>query len=151
LRSEHSRDSLLALAFLRGLVVTAIGPVVAAAMVQLGEQSTAHWLQFIFRTAGYSMAGAAAGSLLAGVQGHLQRALGLVPIGATGLLLALVMGAIHGVAGWVCLLVGFMGGLMTVPLAATYQANVPADARGNAMAVLNMAGYLAIALMAPVF
>lgn len=150
LRNVRSRDSLLALAFLRGLVVTAIGPVVSAALVQHGEQSTGHWLQFIFRTAGYSMAGAAAGSLLAGVQGHPQRALGLVPLGATGLVVALALGAICGVAGWICLLVGFMGGLMTVPLAATYQANVPADARGNAMAVLNTAGYLAIALMAPV-
>jgi 1-acyl-sn-glycerol-3-phosphate acyltransferase len=35
-----------------------------------------------------------------------------------------------------------MGGLVNVPLAAAYQAAVPADARGNAMSVRNLADYV---------
>ena len=35
-----------------------------------------------------------------------------------------------------------MGGLVNVPLSATYQADVPADARGNAMAIRNFADYV---------
>jgi 1-acyl-sn-glycerol-3-phosphate acyltransferase len=40
-----------------------------------------------------------------------------------------------------------MAGLINVPLAATYQAGVPDDARGNAMAVRNMADYVCAALV----
>lgn len=36
---------------------------------------------------------------------------------------------------------------MNVPMLVAYQTAVPADARGNAMAVLNSAGYLSIALL----
>ena len=81
-----------------------------------------------------SMLGAGLGCLTASGQGHPQRCLGLVPLGATGLLLAL---------GWAtlaiapeaalplipCFVLGFMGGLVNVPLRAVYQAAVPADAR----------------------
>src|SRR3989442_8652495 len=41
-----------------------------------------------------------------------------------------------------CALVGAAAGLINVPLAATYQAAVPADARGNAMAVRNLTDYV---------
>ncbi len=41
-----------------------------------------------------------------------------------------------------------MGGLINVPLAAIYQAAVPADARGNGMAVRNLAEYICMAAAA---
>jgi 1-acyl-sn-glycerol-3-phosphate acyltransferase len=47
-----------------------------------------------------------------------------------------------------CLLLGFMGGLVNVPLRAAYLAAVPADARGNGTAVMNTAIYLMTALLA---
>src|SRR5262249_3792649 len=49
-------------------------------------------------------------------------------------------------------LLGFMGGLSNVPLRAVFQAAVPADARGNALAVSNTVNYLLqIALAVVVF
>jgi 1-acyl-sn-glycerol-3-phosphate acyltransferase len=42
---------------------------------------------------------------------------------------------------------GAAAGLINVPLAATYQAALPADARGNGMAVRNFADFLAITAM----
>jgi hypothetical protein len=47
---------------------------------------------------------------------------------------------------WLCFLVGMFGGLVNVPLLASYQRDVPADARGNGMAILNTAGYLSMTL-----
>jgi 1-acyl-sn-glycerol-3-phosphate acyltransferase len=41
-----------------------------------------------------------------------------------------------------------MGGLVNVPLRAAYQEAVPADARGNGMAVMNTANYLCMTLLA---
>lgn len=87
--------------------------------------------------------GAALGCLTAAWQGHPRRSLGLVPLGATGLLLALVIYSLAGASGWIAsFLLGFMGGLINVPLRAAYQAAVPADARGNGMAVMNTAIYV---------
>jgi 1-acyl-sn-glycerol-3-phosphate acyltransferase len=95
------------------------------------------------------MLGAAAGSLLAGVQGHPRRSLGLVPLALTGLLATLLWTAAAGTPGWgLCVLVGVLGGLIKVPLSSAYQESVPADARGNGMAVLNTAGNLLMATMA---
>src|SRR5206468_3500441 len=48
---------------------------------------------------------------------------------------------------WFCAVVGIAAGLINVPLASTYQAAVPADARGNAMAVRNMADYVCFAVV----
>ena len=41
-----------------------------------------------------------------------------------------------------CFVLGFMGGLVNVPLRAAYQAAVPADARGNGMAIMNTVIYV---------
>src|SRR5262249_27173663 len=49
---------------------------------------------------------------------------------------------------WFCTLVGAAAGLINVPLAATYQAAVPDDARGNAMAIRNMTDYIAATVFA---
>jgi 1-acyl-sn-glycerol-3-phosphate acyltransferase len=92
-------------------------------------------------------AGAALGCLAAALQGHPRRSLGLVPFGAAGLLAALGWAALAAPGGAAlplspCFLLGFMGGLVNVPLRAAYLAAVPADARGNATAVMNTAIYV---------
>jgi 1-acyl-sn-glycerol-3-phosphate acyltransferase/MFS family permease len=99
--------------------------------------------------------GAALGCLTAGLQGHPRRVLGFVAPGATGLLAALgwamiALGSGASLPQVPCLLLGFTGGLINVPLRATYQAAVPADARGNAMAVMNTAIYLLMIVLAVV-
>jgi 1-acyl-sn-glycerol-3-phosphate acyltransferase len=92
------------------------------------------------------MIGVALGCLLAGFPGHPRRSLGWVPLGATGLLAALGWAGVAAGGGHVpgapCLLLGVAGGLVNVPLRAAYMAAVPADARGNAMAVMNLAIYV---------
>jgi len=85
--------------------------------------------------------GAIAGAGLAGVQGHPRRSLGLVPLGATGLLAVLGWAAGSSNLGWPCLALGAMSGLINVPLRAAYQAAVPPDARGNGMAIMNTTAY----------
>ena len=49
---------------------------------------------------------------------------------------------------WFCAVVGIAAGLINVPLASTYQAAVPADARGNAMAVRNLTDYVCATIAA---
>jgi hypothetical protein len=90
----------------------------------------------------------AAGSFLAGLVGNPRRALGLVPLGATGMVLALGGVALTPPApAWLCVLVGVCGGGANVPLLSTYQAGIPADARGNGMAILNTAGFVSMTAM----
>ncbi len=96
--------------------------------------------------------GAALGCLAAGIQGNPRRNPGLAPFGATGLLIVLLtlMGVPeHGdeLPRFTCALLGFMGGLVNVPLRAAYMAAVPADARGNGMAVMNTAIYVLTTLL----
>jgi 1-acyl-sn-glycerol-3-phosphate acyltransferase len=142
-RDGTSRSSLLGLAFLRGLIVAMTGALVAVTL------DGVHDLARLLQLGMWVGTGVAAGSLLAGIQRHLRRALGLVPLGATLLLLGL-LGAAAGIepAPWLCVVLGAAGGLINVPLAAKYQASVPADARGNAMAVRNTAEYLAMTILA---
>ncbi len=95
--------------------------------------------------------GAAAGALLAGWQKHLHRGLGLVPLGSAGLMLSFAWASATGAPSWLaCFLMGLTGGLVSVPLRAAYQATVPPDARGNAMAVSNMANHFVMAAVAGV-
>lgn len=93
-------------------------------------------------------AGVAAGALLAGLQGHIRRGLGLVPLGALGLVIGLTWAALVEDPRWPCLLMGLMGGIVSVPLRAAYQNSVPADARGNAMAISNAVNYVFSAALA---
>jgi 1-acyl-sn-glycerol-3-phosphate acyltransferase len=87
--------------------------------------------------------GVAVGSLLAGLQKHPRRVLGLVPLGGIGFTVGMAYAATGDKPDrWFCALVGVAAGLINVPLAATYQAAVPPDARGNAMAVRNMTDYV---------
>ncbi len=96
--------------------------------------------------------GAAAGSWLAGRQPDLRLGLGLVPISATVLCGALAWAVLSGEIVVGCLLIGLTTGLANVPLRSYYQAAVPADARGNGMAVMNTAIFVATtALMVGLF
>ncbi|MCI0464784.1 MAG: MFS transporter [Gemmataceae bacterium] len=142
LANRQARWSLLALSSLRGLAAAMMGALVAVVLGAGGDR-----FDEMLEVAIWVMVGIAAGSLLAGAQWHPRRALGLVPFGATGLFVGLVVAALGAVpALGLCVVLGAMGGLVNVPLAAAYQAAVPADARGNAMSVRNFADYLFMAV-----
>jgi 1-acyl-sn-glycerol-3-phosphate acyltransferase len=96
-------------------------------------------------------AGVALGSLLAGVQRHPRRVFGLVPLGTTGLLIGLLFVALGSApSGGLCLFLGLMAGVINVPLSAGYQASLPADARGNGMAIRNMTDYVCMTVLSVV-
>jgi 1-acyl-sn-glycerol-3-phosphate acyltransferase len=148
LKDREARGSLLAWAGFRGLVAAVTGALVAEILDQAPSGEKGEAFHSLVRVVVWVMGGAALGSFLAGVQGHPRRSLGLVPIGLTGLLIALVWTAIFPSQGWaLCLVVGAFGGLVNAPLLSTYQAAVPADARGNGMAVMNTANYVAMTVM----
>ncbi len=144
LADREACSTLLALSSLRGLVVGTMG-----AIVPLTLNGDRFPLEHLLGLGLWVTIGIAAGSLLAGMQRHPRRALGLVPIGCTGLLGGLLVAAVGALPSpALCIVLGMMGGLINVPLAATYQASLPADARGNGMAVRNLADYLCMAVVA---
>lgn len=144
-----ARISLLFLAGFWGLLMAGSGAIFAFTHALSLSDPQIDLLQALLLVA----FGSAAGAFLAGFQGHPRRALGLVPIGSLGMLAALAW------AGWSrdsldepALMLGFMAGLVIVPLRAMYQGSVPADARGNALAVSNTANYFLVIVMAlPVY
>jgi 1-acyl-sn-glycerol-3-phosphate acyltransferase len=143
-REREARWCMFGLASLRGLITGMTGALIAAMLVD-----ERHDLTNLIEIGAYVIGGVAAGSLLAGLQRHPRRVLGLVPWGATGLTVGLIVAAAGGIPGpTLCVVLGVMAGLVNVPLAATYQADVPPDARGNAMAVRNFADNVLIAVMA---
>jgi 1-acyl-sn-glycerol-3-phosphate acyltransferase len=83
--------------------------------------------------------GLAVGYLVAVIQGHPRRMLGLVPPAALGMVAALVWAAAGFDLLWSYLLFGFMGGLILVPLRTLVQLVIPAEVRGNGMALMNAA------------
>jgi 1-acyl-sn-glycerol-3-phosphate acyltransferase len=133
------RNSLLAMAAFFGLLTGGTGALIGYA---LGPQFAGR-PDLVLRALVLVSIGAAAGSFLASLQGHPHRSLGLVPYAATGLLAAFVWLAASLNLTWPPFLLGLTGAVINVPLRAAYQAAVPVDARGNAMAVMNMANYLA--------
>jgi 1-acyl-sn-glycerol-3-phosphate acyltransferase len=143
LRVREAGGSLLGLAAFQAIITAGSGVLFGQAVTQGADVGEFLRALLIVGT------GAALGSGLASWQDNLRRCLGLVPFGATGLAAALGWGAATLAPGSPlplvpCLLLGFMGGLVNVPLRAVYQAAVPADARGNAMSVMNTALYVAI-------
>jgi 1-acyl-sn-glycerol-3-phosphate acyltransferase len=139
---REARICLIGLSAKRGLI---IGMSNAMLALFCGNQVT---MAEIAQIVGWVAAGVATGSLLAGVQKHPRRVLGLVPVGGVGFTIGMAYVAIGDKPDmWFCALVGAMAGLINVPLAATYQAQVPADARGNAMAVRNMTDYVFAAVV----
>src|SRR5262249_24721562 len=85
-----ARAILLIMGGFRGFVAAMtgvfIGPAVSRDLGNITEES----VQDLLRIGLWIGAGVGLGSLLAGVQGHPRRALGLVPLGTTGLLLGLL-------------------------------------------------------------
>jgi 1-acyl-sn-glycerol-3-phosphate acyltransferase len=135
--------SLLGLAALQALITAGSGALLAHTLEgDAGESSELLGILILV------MAGAALGCGLAALQAHPRRSMGLVPFGATGLLAALCWAALVGPRVGPCLLLGLCGALVNVPLRAAFIAAVPADARGNAMAVMNTAIYLITSALA---
>jgi 1-acyl-sn-glycerol-3-phosphate acyltransferase len=138
--------SLLGLAAFQALITAGAGAIVDQSLS--GQQVSGEFLAALT----WVGLGTALGCLAAGVPAHPRRNLGLVPLAGVGLLLCLGWGLAalrrgEPLPAFPCLLLGFMAGLVTVPLRAAYQAAVPADARGNAMAVMNAVIYLSITLL----
>ncbi|MBI3823603.1 MAG: MFS transporter, partial [Planctomycetes bacterium] len=147
---REARISLIGLSGKRGLVIGMSG-----AMIAILFRNEVMNLEVIAHITCWVAGGVAVGSLLAGLQKHPRRVLGLVPIGGLGFTLGLMYAADTMVAAvadsqinvWFCAVVGMAAGLINVPLASTYQAAVPDDARGNAMAVRNMMDYVCFAVV----
>ena len=146
LGQPEARACLIGLASLRGVLTAMIGALAAATF------TGRYTIPQLIDVGAWILGGVALGSLLAGCQRHPRRVLSFVAIGATGLAAGLALVAFGVLPGKVlCVVLGVMGGLINVPLAATYQAALPADARGNGMAVRNFADYVVIALFAGLF
>jgi 1-acyl-sn-glycerol-3-phosphate acyltransferase len=144
---DETRGALLGMACLRGLVAGATGAFVA---LLLNDQAAALETQIgaRFDILAWILVGVAAGSFVASLQRHPRRALGLVPMGVTGLAVGLVLAITESPDPTVCVLLGMMGGLVKVPLAASYQISLPPDARGNGMAIRNLFDYLSMSTVA---
>jgi hypothetical protein len=148
LAEPAARSSLLGMAAFLALITAGSGAVV---MLGLGpEMGNARGLPV--QAMILVSIGAALGSWLAGRQASTRRCLGLVPLGAVGLLVALGWAATVALNGFAlpllpCLLLGIMGALANVPLRAAYQAALPLDARGNGMSVTNLLIYTCTTLL----
>ncbi len=137
-RTREARICLIGLATKRGVVIGMSGAMLALMFSDQGLK-----LSEIAEVTCWVAAGVAIGSLGAGIQKHPRRVLGLAPIGGVGF----TFGMFYAASGeqpdlWYCALIGVAAGLINVPLASTYQAAVPDDARGNAMSVRNLADYV---------
>jgi 1-acyl-sn-glycerol-3-phosphate acyltransferase len=143
LADREVRLGLIGLAFFMALISVGAGTMAQFALnsaIGADNRERLEALCFVFL-------GAALGSAVAGLQRHLYRALGLVPVAASGLVMALAWASWSGSLLGPCFVLGAMGGVLNVPLRAFYQATVPADARGNGMAVMNFGIYLGTVLL----
>jgi MFS family permease len=143
LASRPARGSLLGLALLMALVTAGAGALLNYTLdpAFADDKAALLWSMVVIAVGG------AAGSWLAGLQGNLRRCLALVPFACTGLLTALAWATAVRNPMWPCLLLGLMTGLANVPLRSFYQASVPADARGNGMAIMNTAIFTSTTLL----
>jgi 1-acyl-sn-glycerol-3-phosphate acyltransferase len=144
---KEVRGCLLGLALLRGLLTGMMGALIASSLTGT-TPSFRELIAKLIEIGLYLFSGVALGSLLAGLQRHPRRALGLVPWGATGITIGLASAAVGALPGpWHCIILGAMVGLVNVPLSAIYQADLPPDARGNGMAIRHFADYLMVAVL----
>ena len=146
-RISQARVCLIGLAILRGLIL-------GFAVAMLGVSRNASGLRDQLLELGLFGLGMAAGSFLVSLQKHARRVLGLVPWGASGVAVCLLLVALTAkapLAPALCLALGIAYAFVRVPLLATYQVLVPADARGNTMALCNFAEYAVVAVVASLF
>ena len=143
LHSPDSRGNLLAIAYLRGVATAGVGAFIAASL----QGSASPPVTLLLRVALVTMAGTALGSALAAFASDRRHAAAQVQLGALGLTLGLTGVALFRQPAWpLSFLVGACGGLVNVPLLAAFQQTLEPGTRGNAMALLNTAGYLAMTL-----
>jgi 1-acyl-sn-glycerol-3-phosphate acyltransferase len=140
----ETRGSLIGLACFMGLILAGSGAMVARVLNDDSVGAGMNRAQNIILVG----IGVAVGSMLASFQGHPRRSLGLIPFGAVGLLISLAWAALSRDPRWACLMMGIMAALANVPLRAAYQAALPADARGNGLAVSNTVNYLVTVVLA---
>lgn len=145
---RRARGGLLGLACLQALVTAGSGVLVEHFFHRSGNGAS-NALHALLAVG----AGAALGSGLASLSANPRRNAGLIPFGATGLpvmlawaSLALVSDSTPALA--LAMLLGCTVGLTNAPLRSAYMAAVPADARGNAMAVMNTAIYVVTVCLA---
>jgi 1-acyl-sn-glycerol-3-phosphate acyltransferase len=138
LADREARYGLLGLGYFLALFTVGAGVMVQFALDPSLEADRDRQLWSLFLV----FLGVAVGSVMAGFQRHLYRGLSLVPLAALGMVIALAWALWTQSLEGPCILLGLMGGLLNVPLRAFYQARVPADARGNCMACMNLSIYL---------
>ncbi len=139
---REARQCLLGLAFFHGLFIPLL--VVLTTATAGGNFS----FDEVLPIAAWILGGLALGSLLTAFQNHPRRKLGLVSFGSTGLAAGLVLFALGVVPSpGMNLFLGCMCGLLGSPLAETFQANLPVEARGTGIAFCNIAKATAIALL----
>ena len=145
-RISEARQCLVGQAFFFGF----LGAYLAVLVQTTASENNS--LDELLRTVAWVLGGFVLGCLLAGCKTHPRRMLGLVSVGATGLALGMILLA-FGItpAPAMNLVLGVMGGLIIVPLAATFQADLPADVRGGGTALCYVARAAAIALMTTLF
>src|ERR1043166_3265810 len=144
-RDRESRIPMVGMALLRGAIYGLVGALMPGVlgdappnfdhMVEIGTWN-------VWMTAGFAV-----GSVFAGLHGHPRPVLGVGPWGAIGLVVGMIWvgaGDIPGAA--VLAAFGVAAGFVNTPLASTYQAELPPDARGNGMAARNFADYLLVAI-----
>lgn len=140
---KEARGCLIGLGLLRGLITAMMGALLADTLIGNGP-SIAQWIEIAI----WLFGGVALGSLMAGLQRHPRRALGLAPWGASGLTIGVIVAAQGALPGpLLCIVLGAMVGLINVPLATAYQVDLPADARGNGMAIRNFTDYTFVAVL----
>jgi 1-acyl-sn-glycerol-3-phosphate acyltransferase len=138
LKLPETRTPLLFTAGFRGLVAALAGALFALQPVS-----------YLLDAGLWAAAGLVLGSALAGIQGNLWRCHGLVPFGAAGLCIAFLAAALGApLSGALGVFLGVMAALVHVPLSTAYQAGLPADARGNGMALRNMTDGISTAAFA---
>jgi hypothetical protein len=125
------------------VATAAAGAFIAAA--RLGVASLP--VMLLLRIAIVTMAGTALGSFLATFAGARRHGAAQVQVGTLGFTLGLLGVAVFCQPSWpLCFLIGACGGFVNVPLLTAFQQSLEPQTRGNAMALLNTAGYLAMTL-----
>lgn len=149
------RSRPLALAMLGIAFFTFVVAFMRASVYMLGESHVPHWSEF--KTSiivGMSALGIGLGSPLAGWLSGSKVELGLVPLGAVGMILAAIAAAftLHWLPGLiVCIIViGFFTGFFTLPLFTLLQHRAPKASKGDTIATsnfINVVGAMAASVL----